>query len=635
MLRGIRTASTTWLGRIVMGVVMGVLAAVFAVWGINDVFRNYGRGTVAKVGGVEISSEYFRQAYNDRLRLISHQIGRPIPAEQARAMGVDRQVLLDLIAEASLDQLARQMRLGVPDEVIVRMAKENPVFRGPTGKFDQGRFDAILRNNGYSEQRFVTEQRRKLLRRQIVDSLNGGLPVPKAWLEAIDQFQNQERNIEYLTLSAAQAGDIPQPTAEQLRTYFEARKFLFRAPEYRKIEVVSVTPVELGRWMEISDADIKAAFEANRSHYLRPEKRHIEQIVFPNMADAEAAEARLKGGTSFAALAAERGLKDSDIDLGTLAKADVADVAVGDAAFALKEGEVSAPVQGRFGVAIVTVTKIEPEEQKPFADLIPQIRSDIAAERAKPEIKRLHEQIEDERAGGASLPQVAEKLKLPVVTVEVDRSGHDPSGKLTTLAHAAQVIGAAFASDVGVDNDPVEVDGGYIWYNVAGITPARDRSLDEVKDQVEARWREDEIAARLKTRAADLVDKLKAGTAFDAIAGAEGLKLQTAEKLTRGKLEGGVSPKVIAAAFRTAKDGFGSAEGTLPSDWVVFRVTDVTTPKFDANAPDAKRIGEMVKNQEGDEIYLQYIAWLQKKLGTSINEAAAAQAIGNGGSDTN
>jgi peptidyl-prolyl cis-trans isomerase D len=61
----------------------------------------------------------------------------------------------------------------------------------------------------------------------------------------------------------------------------------------------------------------------------------------------------------------------------------------------------------------------------------------------------------------------------------------------------------------------------------------------------------------------------------------------------------------------------------------------VTTPKFDANAPDAKRIGEMVKNQEGDEIYLQYIAWLQKKLGTSINEAAAAQAIGNGGSDTN
>jgi peptidyl-prolyl cis-trans isomerase D len=206
---------------------------------------------------------------------------------------------------------------------------------------------------------------------------------------------------------------------------------------------------------------------------------------------------------------------------------------------------------------------------------------------------------------------------------------------LTTLAHAAQVIGAAFASDVGVDNDPVEVDGGYIWYNVAGITPARDRSLDEVKDQVEARWREDEIAARLKTRAADLVDKLKAGTAFDAIAGAEGLKLQTAEKLTRGKLEGGVSPKVIAAAFRTAKDGFGSAEGTLPSDWVVFRVTDVTTPKFDANAPDAKRIGEMVKNQEGDEIYLQYIAWLQKKLGTSINEAAAAQAIGNGGSDTN
>lgn len=633
MLRGIRNASANWLGRTIMGVVMGVLAASFAVWGINDIFRGFGRSTLAKVGSTEIPAEQFRQTYNDRLQQISRQIGRPLPPEQAKAIGLDHQVLLQMMAEAGLDQRARQMRLGIPDSDVVQRITDDPTFRGPTGTFDRGRFEQILRSAGYSEQRFVAEQRRYLLRRQIIDSLSGGLPAPKAWLEAINQFQNQQRSIEYVTLGAAQAGDIPQPTAEELNKYFEAHKFQFRAPEYRRIETVAVTPAELGKWMEISDADIKAYFDAHRGNYVRPEKRQIEQIVFPNMAEAEAAAARIQGGLSFAALAAERGLKDSDIDLGTMPKSEFADPAVADAAFALKVGEVSAPIKGRFGAVIVTVTKIEPEETKPFAEIAPQIRTDIAAERAKPDVKRLHEQIEDERAGGASLAQVAEKLKLAVVSFDVDRSGREPSGKLINIPHAAQVVGAAFASDVGVDNDPIEVDGGYIWYNVAGITPARDRTLDEVKDQVDARWREDEVASRLKAKAAELVDKLKAGTPFDSVASANGLKIETADHLTRGASGGSVSAKAVAAVFHTAKDEFGSAEGVEPSDWVVFRVTDVTTPKLDANAPDIKRLEDTVKRQESEDIDGQYLAWLQNELGSSVNQAALAQALGNGAPD--
>ena len=376
------------------------------------------------------------------------------------------------------------MRLGLSDAEIVRRITDDPTFRDPTGKFDRGRFEQLLRNAGFSEQRFVTEQRRALLRRQILDSFSGDLPVPKAWLEAVNQFQNEQRNIEYATLGPAQAGEVPQPTADELGKYFEARKILFRAPEYRKIEVLAATPVDLGKWMEISDADIKAAFEQHRSRYAAPERRHVEQIVFPTMADAEAAEARLKDGLSFAALAAERGLKEQDFDLGTVTKAQIVDPAVADAAFALKDGEVSAPIKGRFGAVIATVFNIEPEATKPLAELAPQIRNDIAAERGKAEAHSLHEKIEDERAGGASLAQVAEKLKLPVITYNVDRSGRDPSGKLVEdIPHAGQVVSAAFATDVGVDNDPLDADGGYIWYNVVGVTPSRDRTLDEVKDQ--------------------------------------------------------------------------------------------------------------------------------------------------------
>ncbi|HML07179.1 MAG TPA: peptidyl-prolyl cis-trans isomerase [Xanthobacteraceae bacterium] len=637
MLRGLRKASANWLGRTVMGVVMGLLAVSFAVWGINDIFRGFGRSTLAKIGRTEIPIELFRRTYNERLQQIGQKLGHPLPPEQASALGLDRQVLSEMLVEAGLDQRARQMRLGISDAEIVRRITADPNFQTPTGQFDRLRFELLLRNAGYSEQRFVAEQRGVMLRRQIIGSISGDIPAPKAWFDAINQFQNEERSIEYLALGPAQAGEIPQPTAEELNKYFEARKILFRAPEYRKIVTVQVTPAELARWMEISDADVKRAFDEHRSRYITPERRHVEQIVFPTMAEAEAAEARIKDGLSFAALAAERGLKEHDIDLGTVAKTAIIDPAVADAAFSLKEGEVSAPVKGRFGGVIVTVPKIEPEATQSFADVAPQIRADIAAERAKAEVRSLHDKMEDQRAGGSTLEEAAQKAQLPIVTYEaVDRSGRDPQGKLVgNLPHAGDMISVAFASEVGVDNEPIEADGGYIWYEVAGITPSHDRTLDEVRSEVEARWREDEIASRLKAKATDLLDKLKSGNPLDAIAKANNLNVEAADKLKRSQATADMSAKTIAAVFHTANGAFGSAAGDKPGQWIVFRVANVTTPKLDANSPEAKQLAEAVQRQLADEIFGEYMAWLEDDLGTSINRAALAQALGASAPDTN
>ena len=110
---------------------------------------------------------------------------------------------------------------------------------------------------------------------------------------------------------------------------------------------------------------------------------------------------------------------------------------------------------------------------------------------------------------------------------------------------------------------------------------------------------------------------------------------ETADKLTRSKSEGSVSPKVVAAVFHTAKDAFGAAESDQPGDWIVFRVTDVTTPKFDANSPDTKRMEDTVKRQESQEIYDEYVASVENELGTTINQAALAQALGNSAPDSN
>ena len=192
-------------------------------------------------------------------------------------------------------------------------------------------------------------------------------------IEALSRFQNEQRSIEYVKLDAAQAGTIDPPSPEALAGYFDDHKTQFRAPEYRKIAFVAITPEEIGKWSEVSDEDAKKLFEQRRDQLGTPEKREVSQIVFPNMEEAHAARSRIASGLSFDDLAKERGLKSADVDLGLVAKSAILDPAIADAAFSLPSGEVSQPVQGRFGVALVKVGKIEPGVEPTYESVRDQI----------------------------------------------------------------------------------------------------------------------------------------------------------------------------------------------------------------------------------------------------------------------
>ena len=238
--------------------------------------------------------------------------------------------------------------------------------------------------------------------------------------------------------------------------------------------------------------------------------------------------------------------------------------------------------------------------------------------------------MEDERGGGASVLEAAKKLGLASVTIDaVDHSGKTPSGQpAANIPPGLDVVSQAFNSDVGVDNDPISYKGGYVWYDVLGITPARDRTLDEVKDQVEARWKDDEIAKRLRTKATDMVKKLEQGGKLDEEAASIGSKVEKAAGFKREDTPPGVPSGLIAAAFRTAKDGAGQTPGAGGTEWLVFRVTDVTDPKVDFNSDDMKKLKDQLVHGLGDEQVALYVAKLEKEIGTSINEAAFAQVTG-------
>ena len=615
-----------------MSVVMGVLIISFGVWGIADIFKGFGQSSLAKVGKTEISTEQFRQIYTDKLQQLGRTFGRPLTMDQARAFGLDRQVLQQTIAEAALDEEARRMGLGQSEAETMRTIYADPNFKGLGGTFEPARFQAAIRQFGYTEQRYLAEQRRVGLRRQIAGTISAGLEPPKVMLDALTRFQNEQRSIDYLKLDAAQAGTIDPPSPETLDAYFEDHKTQFCAPEYRKIAFVVINPEEIGKWSDVSDEDAKKVFEQRRDKLGTPEKREVSQIVFPNEEEALTARSRVTGGLSFADLAKERNLNPSDVDLGLITKSAIIDPAIADAAFALPSGEVSQPVKGQFGVALVKIGKIEPGVTPTYESVAPQLKKELATERARVKVTEIQNKMEDERSGGSNVVEASQKLGLTAVTIDaVDRSGRLPTGQpVTNIPPGLDVVSQAFTSDVGVDNDPIQFRGGYVWYDVLGITPSRERTLDEVKDQVEAKWREDQISDKLRAKAAEMVQKLEQGATLAAEAGPIGTTVEAVKDFRRDASPAGVPSSVVTAAFRTPKDGVGQTPDAGGSAWIVFRVTDISVPQVDANSDEMKKLKDTLQRGLTDEQVAQYVTKIESEIGTSINQAAFAQVTGAG-----
>jgi peptidyl-prolyl cis-trans isomerase D len=258
------------------------------------------------------------------------------------------------------------------------------------------------------------------------------------------------------------------------------------------------------------------------------------------------------------------------------------------------------------------------------------VKKEIATERARAKVADLHNKMEDERGGGASVADAAQKLGLTALTVEaVDRSRRTPDGQpVSNIPPGLDVVTQAFNSDVGVDNEPIQFNGGYVWYDVLGVTPSRERTLDEVRDQVEAKWREDQISSRLRTKASDIVQKLGSGGKLADEAAALGVKLETAANFRRDASLPGLPENVVATAFRTAKDAAAQTPGSGGSEWVVLRVTDVMVPPVDLASGDVKRLKETLQRSLSEEQLAQYVGKIESDIGMSINQAAFAQVTG-------
>ncbi len=610
---------------IVVKLLLAILILSFAVWGVADVFTGMGRNSIAQVGNVEITPDEYQRAFQNELNAISYRVGRRITSEQARAAGLDQQVLSRLIGWAAVDTHAAEMKLALSNAAIVEGLQRDPTFHGADGKYSRAAVEGAMRQLNLSEAGFISLRRQEELRRQITGALIDSVVVPEAMVEAVHAYREETRTLAYTRIDPEKVIKIEAPDDAKLKETYETNKHAFATQPTRKLAVLILSMADAKKRVSVTDEEAKAAYEQEKVNYDTPEKRRVQQISFPDMKAAQAAKQAIDAGQSFVDAAKAAGAKENDIDLGLVTKAQLYDHKIRDAAFALEKDKVSNPVEGRFATVLLRVSAIEPGTHSTFESAKQKVVDKLTEEKARVEITKLHDEVDDGRAGGRPLKDIAAKTNLMFLDIaNTDRNGLTPEGKpAIDNPEAQRIVTAGFSGQIGLEQEPIELaDGGFAWVDVLSITPAADRPYEAVKDDVKALYEKNERARQIREFADKLIARLKAGETIDAIAKDAGDgKVETTPPVTRATTPQGISRAAVAQAFALPKGGAGSAETYDETTRQVFQVKEVTPAPALTKDQKERLASELKDNLENDAINA-YVGALQHQLGSSINQAA-------------
>jgi peptidyl-prolyl cis-trans isomerase D len=621
------------IARVVVGVLFSMLIVSFAIWGIGPIFRENGHyRPVAEVGSVHITPQQFQEQYRREVNRIQSALQTPIDPERARSLNIPERVIQQMVGRSLFDLAAHDAGVAVSDAVVRASIVDNPNFRNAKGEFDRNLFENLLYNAGYSEDQFVTLARFDLARAQVTDAITAGIAVPGELSDLLFRYQFERRSAQILTVSASSIADIPTPTDAELDAFLKDHADAYTAPEYRAVTAVLLQPAEIANGFPIPDQKVRDEYDARIAEFRTPEERTLRQIVLPNEAAAKHAEELIASGKTFNQVATQVTGKPP-IDLGTIKPGDIANDELSKAAFGLKEGAASAPIQDPLGWHIFQVTKIVPGSTESFDAVAPKLRHELQLRAAGDAIFDLGNKLQDTLGGGATLEEAAQKLNLKLIKVAaIDAKGLGADGKpVDGVPQTAKFVSTAFAADTGRESDLIDDGhGGFFILRVDKVSPSHVKTLAEVRNQVLADWRTDARSKAAEKVAADLLARAKGGASLESLARSGGnYKIATTSPFLRtGQGADQVMPPALVAAMFAAHPG-DVAMAPMPDGAVIGKLLKVepADPKTDATLADQLR--DRLAGTLGADLLNSFADALRRQYGVEINSDMLNSLVGS------
>ncbi|MGJ3230403.1 MAG: SurA N-terminal domain-containing protein [Oceanicaulis sp.] len=592
MLSAIRKAARS---PIFGGFIIALLIAAFALFGVTDIFRAGGTAAVI-VGPERVSVRELNQAFERQMMQIQRENPR-FTREQAEELGLGERMVQVLTAQAALDAKAGELGLSLSDDQLIEALQSIQAFNNPfTNAFDHQAYLSVLAENGYRGQAgarlFEAQLAEELTRGQLIDAVLGGVRAPQVMAAARRAYEQERRRVRALLIPPSLAGDVADPTDEQLEAFIAENAGVFTRPEGRRFTLVRVRPDMFQQDVDISEDDLRQLYEFRRENgeLAPPATRSFTQWPAPDEASAQAAAARIAGEEFAPEVVEDLGLGDP-VSFDAVEAFQVPDADVAERVFALQEGEAAA-VQSRLGWRVVRVSAADDPVVPSFEETRPELERFLAGDQAEADMLDALGVFEEARAAGATLEEAGRTAELPVERFDfLTRQGTSLEGEpAVTLMDAPEILEAVFTLTPGFAGDVTNYsENGYFVARVDAIEESRLPRVDEVREQASTFWRARQVDDALTALVEDALDRARAGEDLADIARSIGAGAQVEmATLGRGETAGPFNRQLVGAAFNAVEGEPFEARAGDQRTRAVAVVEDVIAPGGDPVAPERR-----------------------------------------------
>ena len=464
--------------------ILGLITLSFLVGGMSGYLFSSNDTYAAKVNGEVISQQDFLNRYNQEFESRAQREGEAFMAQSDSPEFVTalRQSTINrMIDQELLRQYAKELKLGVSDEMIKRAIVTDPNFQ-VNGKFDNGVYQQVLQQNRLSSDGYAAILRGALTLEQMQSGVaNSEFIVPAQAKNTAEVFF-QKRSARLATLSLADEMAKQAVSDDEIKAYYEANQKSFVQPEQVKVQYIDLSGSQIEKGIEVKDVEIAQYYQDNKAQFMTQRLAHIQ---FANEQDAKVTYDELQKGANFADVAKAKSLDkvsgENGGDLGWV-NANELPKAFEDAAAALQVGQYSHPinVDGNYHIVLV-------QERK--AQILDEVKAQVADLVRKSLLENRYYAIEKQVRDKAFEDSKSLNAAAQVAGVKVQESGYFSRQNVPSELNFPNVVSAVFESDIangGANSEPLNV-GDYhaIVVRVLDHKPEGVRTLEDAKADIE------------------------------------------------------------------------------------------------------------------------------------------------------
>lgn len=604
MLQNIRDRSTSWISKVIVGLIVVLLSFT----GFEAIMSSTSNSNnAAKVNGEEITLDQLAQEKSIQQRQLAQQFGADFDMSALDDKLLSEMALKSLIGRKLLLQAAADAGLVSTTAAVDRFILQFPDFQ-QDGQFDAQRFDQVLRQMGYGRMQFRQMLEQDILLSQLQTSIINSAFVTEQEAEAFARLERQIRDFSVVRFSPEL--DAIEISDSEVESYYQANLERFMTPEQVVLDYILLSKAAMAERIEVSEEEVEAGYEAAIANLV--EQRRAAHILFEGDSGKEAAEAvakRIAEGEDFAVLAKE--LSDdpgSAADGGDLGFAgpDIYEPAFEQALYALEKNQVSAPVQTEYGWHLIKLLDVQAADIPAFADMRASLLQDLRTGKAEQQFVELVDELESAAYESSDLQQPAHELGLEVK--ESPAFGRD--GGEGVFANR-QVIESAFSEEVleeGANSQALELDADtVVVLRVKEHNRPEQMPLADVSAEITDFLRIDKGSEQTRQQGEELLVALREGKAVPA-PGWERFEAAT-------RMQENIEPEVLREVFRMPRPAEGqpgyAGLSLANGGYVVLQLSGVSTPEEAVEPAQLQELRDILASRQGQSDFAAFIRQLE------------------------